>query len=86
MRKIQSAPSQVARMPIAHHAGNYYADPETLARIENTGGVAFRYCTAAGTAGAAANPNGSANDIAGLISTRGNVLGLMPHPERAADA
>ena len=80
------APAQVARMPIAHHAGNYHADPDTLARIENTGGVAFRYCTADGAAEAPANPNGSANNIAGLINSRGNVLGLMPHPERAADA
>lgn len=68
------APGQVIRAPVAHHDGNYFADPETLARIEGEGQVAFRY--AEGT-----NPNGSINDIAGIVSERGNVLGLMPHPE-----
>ena len=75
------AAGQVTTLPIAHHAGNYYADADTLARIEHSGMVVFRYCAAAG----GANPNGSANNIAGLINRRGNVLGLMPHPERAAD-
>ncbi|MBL0933688.1 MAG: phosphoribosylformylglycinamidine synthase subunit PurQ [Rhizobiaceae bacterium] len=65
---------QVIRCPIAHHDGNYFADEATLARIEGEGQVAFRY--AEGT-----NPNGSLNDIAGIVNTEGNVLGMMPHPE-----
>jgi len=65
---------QVIRCPIAHHDGNYFADAETLARIEGEGQVAFRY--AEGT-----NPNGSLNDIAGIVNAAGNVLGMMPHPE-----
>jgi phosphoribosylformylglycinamidine synthase subunit PurQ / glutaminase len=68
------AKGQVIRCPVAHHDGNYFADAETLARIEGDGRVAFRY--AAGT-----NPNGSINDIAGIVNEAGNVLGLMPHPE-----
>lgn len=67
-------PGQFIRCPVAHHDGNYFADDETLARIEGQGQVVFRY--AEGT-----NPNGSINDIAGIISKEGNVLGLMPHPE-----
>ena len=65
---------QVIRCPIAHHDGNYFADEATLARIEGEGQVAFRY--AEGT-----NPNGSLNDIAGIVNAEGNVLGMMPHPE-----
>jgi phosphoribosylformylglycinamidine synthase len=76
---------QIVRFPVAHHDGNYFADPETLARIEGEGQVAFRYCTATGTRAAAANPNGSLNDIAGVYNARRNVLGLMPHPDRAVD-
>lgn len=68
------AQGQVIRCPVAHHDGNYFADAETLARIEGEGQVAFRY--AEGT-----NPNGAINDIAGIVSAEGNVLGLMPHPE-----
>ena len=67
-------PGQIIRSPVAHHDGNYFADAETLARIEGEGQVVFRY--AEGT-----NPNGSINDIAGIISSKGNVLGMMPHPE-----
>jgi phosphoribosylformylglycinamidine synthase len=65
---------QVIRTPVAHHDGNYYADPALLRSIEENGQVAFRY--AEGT-----NPNGSVNDIAGVLNRAGNVLGLMPHPE-----
>lgn len=65
---------QVIRCPIAHHDGNYFADPETLKSIEDNGQVVFRY--AEGT-----NPNGSINDIAGITNAAGNVLGMMPHPE-----
>jgi phosphoribosylformylglycinamidine synthase I len=76
---------QVVRMPIAHNEGNYFADEETLARLEGEGRVAFRYCSAAGGVDDAANPNGSFGDIAGILDERGNVLGMMPHPERLAD-
>ncbi len=65
---------QVIRCPVAHHDGNYFADQETLSRIEGEGQVAFRY--AQGT-----NPNGSINDIAAIVSQSGNVMGMMPHPE-----
>ena len=65
---------QVIRCPVAHHDGNYFADAETLARLEGDGQVVFRY--ADGT-----NPNGSINDIAGIVDHGGNVLGMMPHPE-----
>jgi phosphoribosylformylglycinamidine synthase len=68
------APGQIIRCPVAHHDGNYFADAGTLARLEGEGQIVFRY--AEGT-----NPNGSTNDIAGIIDRRGNVLGLMPHPE-----
>jgi phosphoribosylformylglycinamidine synthase I len=72
-------PGQIIRCPVAHHDGNFFADAETLARIEGEGQVVFRY--AGGT-----NPNGSLNDIAGVISDGGNVLGLMPHPENLIEA
>lgn len=76
---------QVVRMPIAHNDGNYFADAATLARLEGEGLVAFRYCRPDGTTGPDANPNGSCNDIAGIVNERGNILGMMPHPERLAD-
>lgn len=63
-------------IPIAHHDGNYFADDDTLRRIEGSGQVVFRYTD---------NPNGSRNDIAGIVNAAGNVLGMMPHPERAVD-
>ena len=68
---------QSIEIPVAHGEGNYYADSETLERLEGEGRVVFRYLD---------NPNGSMNDIAGIISERGNVLGMMPHPERAVEA
>jgi len=68
------AKGEVIRCPVAHHDGNYFADADTLARIEGEGQVAFRYAN--GT-----NPNGSINDIAGIFNAAGNVLGMMPHPE-----
>ncbi len=76
---------QVVDFPIAHGEGRYFADPETLARIEGEGQVVFRYCTPDGQVIPAANPNGSLNNIAGICSEGGNVLGLMPHPERRCD-
>ena len=77
---------QVVRTPIAHGEGCYVADPATLSRLERAGQVVFRYCDAAGRVGPSANPNGSVNGIAGVVNEAGNVLGMMPHPERAADA
>ncbi|MEP6692268.1 MAG: phosphoribosylformylglycinamidine synthase I, partial [Gemmatimonadaceae bacterium] len=77
--------AQVLTMPIAHGEGRYTADDETLDRLEGDGRVAFRYVTAAGVLAAGANPNGSMREIAGIVSEGGNVLGMMPHPERAAE-
>ncbi len=74
---------QVLRLPIAHGEGNYFASPETLAELESTGRVIFRYATADGDATDEANPNGSVHGIAGICSEGRNVVGLMPHPERA---
>ena len=75
----QYAPNQIIRCPVAHHDGNYFAEPEELARLEGEGQVVFRY--ADGT-----NPNGSINNIAGIMNASGNVLGLMPHPENLIEA
>lgn len=75
----------VLHVPISHGEGNYFADPETLNELELRGRVVFRYCDAAGEVTPAANPNGSARNIAGIINARGNVLGMMPHPERAGE-
>jgi phosphoribosylformylglycinamidine synthase I len=77
---------QVLRIPIAHFDGNYYAPPRTLADVERHGQVVFRYCDAAGQLTESANVNGSLNSIAGLMNKAGNVLGLMPHPERASES
>jgi phosphoribosylformylglycinamidine synthase len=80
------APGQVLRIPIAHGEGRFVADEATLDRLESEGRVAFRYVDATGAATDAANPNGAARNIAGITSATGNVLGMMPHPERAVDA
>ena len=77
---------RVLRMPVAHGEGNYFADPATLDRLEGEERVAFRYVTPEGEISDAANPNGSARHIAGVFSENRRVLGLMPHPERLADA
>ena len=76
---------QVITVPIAHMEGNYQADPDVLERLEGDGQIAFRYCAPDGAANDDANPNGAANNIAGIFNDRGNVLGMMPHPERLAD-
>jgi len=76
---------QVIQVPVAHHDGNYFADKETLDRIEEKGLVAFRYCTPAGELTDEANANGSARNIAGIFNETKTVLGLMPHPEDATD-
>jgi phosphoribosylformylglycinamidine synthase len=76
---------EAIRLPIAHAEGNYFADPDTLDRLEGEGRVAFRYCTADSDVTADANPNGSARNIAGIYNEKRTVLGLMPHPERLAE-
>ncbi len=76
---------QVITLPIAHGEGCYYADEDTLKTLEDNDRVLFRYCSAAGEIDSDSNPNGSTNNIAGIINQQGNVLGMMPHPERAAD-
>jgi phosphoribosylformylglycinamidine synthase len=78
-------PGQVLEVPIAHAEGNYYADAETLAELERNQRVVFRYATPDGKITDAANPNGSLHNIAGIMNREGNVLGMMPHPERASD-
>jgi phosphoribosylformylglycinamidine synthase len=78
-------PSQVLRIPIAHGEGNYYAAPEVIAELERNRQVIFRYVTAGGDVTDGANPNGSVNNIAGICSRSRNVVGLMPHPERACE-
>lgn len=76
---------QVLRLPIAHGEGNYYADPETVAELESAGRVVFRYCDGSGQVIDSANPNGSLHSIAGICNAQRNVVGLMPHPERACE-
>ena len=76
---------QVIRVPVAHHDGNFAADPETLNRLDEEGLVAFRYCGPDGQVAEAENFNGSAHAIAGIFNKTRTVLGLMPHPENATD-
>ncbi len=77
---------QVITLPIAHGEGCYYADPHTLKQLQANRQIVFRYCSVSGEANEAANPNGSVANIAGICNPQGNVLGMMPHPERSADA
>jgi phosphoribosylformylglycinamidine synthase subunit PurQ / glutaminase len=76
---------EVIEIPIAHGEGNYFTDPDSLKRLEDNRQVVFRYCNPEGNLTDEANPNGSLNSIAGIINESGNVLGMMPHPERASD-
>lgn len=76
---------QVIRLPIAHGDGRYTADGDTLARLEGEGHVVFRYVNESGDVTDASNPNGSLRNIAGIVNAEGNVLGMMPHPERAME-
>ncbi|MEK7814528.1 MAG: phosphoribosylformylglycinamidine synthase subunit PurQ [Chloroflexota bacterium] len=78
-------PGQVLRVPVSHGEGNYYADASTLAQLEEEGRVLFRYCGPDGAVTEGANPNGSAHNIAGVLNEAGNVLGMMPHPERSCE-
>jgi len=75
----------VINVPVAHHDGNYFADQATLKSLEDNGQIVFRYCTASGELTEEANPNGSQMNIAGICNKQGNVLGMMPHPERHAE-
>lgn len=79
-------PGEVLQIPISHGEGNYFADEKTLKSLEKHSQVAFRYCDAEGNVTPDANPNGSVNNIAGIVNRRGNVLGMMPHPERAGES
>ena len=76
---------EVITLPIAHGEGSYYADYDTLKALEDHDQILFRYCTATGEINEAGNPNGSANNIAGICDRTGKILGMMPHPERACD-
>jgi phosphoribosylformylglycinamidine synthase I len=78
-------PGQVLTIPVAHAEGNYYTDPVTLAGLQANAQVVFRYCTPKGEITAEANPNGSLDNIAGIRNAEGNVMGMMPHPERSAE-
>ena len=83
---VACAPNQVLQLPIAHGEGNYYAPPEVLAELEKNRQVVFRYSDGSGKIAPEFNPNGSLNSIAGICSRARNVVGLMPHPERASEA
>ena len=76
---------QVVRIPVSHGEGNYFASDDVLDRLEGEGRIAFRYCDEAGALSPAANPNGSSRHIAGIVNEGGNVLGMMPHPDRCAE-
>ncbi len=78
-------PGQVLRVPVSHGEGNYYADAATLDQLEAEGRVLFRYCEPSGEVTPEANPNGAARNIAGIVNAQGNVLGMMPHPERCCE-
>ena len=78
--------NQLLRIPVGHGDGNYFADPETLKRIEDNGQVVFRYATASGEITPEANPNGSLHNIAGIVNEQRNVLGMMPHPDRSSES
>ncbi len=81
----QCQKGQVLRIPISHYEGNYYADEAALEELEANNQVIFRYCTPSGEATEESNPNGSLHNIAGIVNKAGNVLGMMPHPERACE-
>ena len=76
---------QVIQVPISHGEGNYYADPNTLQALNDDGLIVFRYCSPSGGITEGSNPNGSLQNIAGIVNKNGNVLGMMPHPERCCE-
>ncbi len=77
--------TQIVHFPVAHHDGNFYADTASLQRLNDEQRIVLRYCNASGEVNEAANINGSAENIAGIINKQGNVIGMMPHPERVCD-
>lgn len=77
---------QILKIPIAHNEGNYYTNDETLTKIKDNNQVAFRYCSSKGDVSSQYNPNGARDNIAGIINSKGNVLGMMPHPERCSES
>ena len=77
--------NSVLKIPIAHGEGNYFTDQKTLGELEENQQIVFRYCLSDGIVSPNANPNGSINNIAGIMNKKGNVLGMMPHPERSSD-
>jgi len=79
-------PQQVLKLPVAHGDGNYYVDAQTLARMKQNHQIVLRYCQSDGTVDEEANPNGSVENVAGVCNERRNVLGMMPHPERASES
>jgi phosphoribosylformylglycinamidine synthase len=83
-RKV--APGKVLKMPIAHMEGNYFIDEEGLKRLKENDQILFQYCDEKGNVTSEANPNGALDNIAGISNAKGNVVGLMPHPERASEA
>jgi len=83
---LRATKGQVLRIPIAHGEGNYFADPETLEQLESSRRVVLRYCDDAGQLSDISNPNGSIHGIAGICNEQRNIVGLMPHPERACEA
>lgn len=78
-------PDQVLKIPIAHNEGNYYIDPAGLDGLRDNNQIIFRYCSAAGEVSDRYNPNGALDNIAGIMNKKGNVLGMMPHPERSSE-
>ena len=79
-------PGEIIKMPIAHGVGNYYIDNQGYSEMEENGQVVFRYCNSRGEIAKDVNPNGSLGNIAGIANSDGNVLGIMPHPERSSDS
>ena len=78
-------PGQILAIPVSHGEGNYYADNTTLTELESNGRILFRYCDKNGNTNDTSNPNGSVHNIAGITNHEGNVLGMMPHPERSCE-
>jgi phosphoribosylformylglycinamidine synthase len=76
---------EILQIPVAHGDGNYFADDDTLKRLQDNNQIVFQYCDAEGKLTDRANPNGSLMNIAGIVNEHGNVFGMMPHPERCAD-
>lgn len=81
----ESSVGDILRIPIAHGEGNYFAEPDVIKSLEDNGQVIFRYCDEQGKITPESNPNGSTNNIAGIVNKNGNVMGMMPHPERACE-